>query len=96
MAELSKEEVKHVAHLARLAITEEEAEKFALQLGAITEFAEQLKELDTTNVEPTTHVLPLVNILREDVASKGLDRETMMLNVKEQEAGQVKVPAIMD
>jgi len=37
-----------------------------------------------------------VNILREDVASKGLDRETMMLNVKEQEAGQVKVPAIMD
>ncbi|MFJ8065342.1 Asp-tRNA(Asn)/Glu-tRNA(Gln) amidotransferase subunit GatC [Psychrobacillus sp. NPDC096426] len=96
MAELSKEEVKHVAHLARLAITEEEAEKFALQLGAISEFAEQLKELDTTNVEPTTHVLPLVNVLREDVATKGLDRETMMLNVKEQEAGQVKVPAIMD
>ncbi|WP_419959800.1 Asp-tRNA(Asn)/Glu-tRNA(Gln) amidotransferase subunit GatC [Psychrobacillus sp. BM2] len=96
MAELTKEEVKHVAHLARLAITEEEAEKFALQLGAITEFAEQLKELDTTNVEPTTHVLPLVNVLREDVATKGLDRETMMLNVKEQEAGQVKVPSIMD
>ena len=96
MAELTKEEVKHVAHLARLAITEEEAEKFALQLGAITEFAEQLKELDTTNVEPTTHVLPLVNVLREDVATKGLNRETMMLNVKEQEAGQVKVPSIMD
>ncbi|WP_144511919.1 Asp-tRNA(Asn)/Glu-tRNA(Gln) amidotransferase subunit GatC [Bacillus sp. FJAT-22090] len=96
MAELSKEEVKHVAHLARLAITEEEAERFALQLGAITEFAEQLNELDTTNVEPTTHVLPLVNILREDVATKGLDRETMMLNVKEQEAGQVKVPSIME
>lgn len=96
MAELTKEEVKHVAHLARLAITEEEAEKFALQLGAITEFAEQLKELDTTNVEPTTHVLPLVNVLRDDVATKGLDREKMMLNVKEQEAGQVKVPSIMD
>jgi aspartyl-tRNA(Asn)/glutamyl-tRNA(Gln) amidotransferase subunit C len=96
MAELTKEEVKHVAHLARLAITEEEAEKFALQLGAITEFAEQLKELDTTNVEPTTHVLPLVNVLREDVATKGLERDTMMLNVKNQEAGQVKVPSIMD
>ncbi|MEK3980270.1 Asp-tRNA(Asn)/Glu-tRNA(Gln) amidotransferase subunit GatC [Psychrobacillus sp. FSL K6-2836] len=96
MAELTKEEVKHVAHLARLAITEEEAEKFALQLGAITEFADQLKELDTTNVEPTTHVLPLVNVLRDDVATKGLDREKMMLNVKEQEAGQVKVPSIMD
>ena len=59
MAKLSKEEVKHVAHLARLAITEEEAKKFAAQLGAITDFAEQLNELDTTNVEPTTHVLPI-------------------------------------
>ncbi|EON74406.1 Asp-tRNA(Asn)/Glu-tRNA(Gln) amidotransferase subunit GatC [Lysinibacillus agricola] len=95
MAKLTKEEVKHVANLARLAITEEEAEKFAEQLGKITDFAEQLNELDTTNVEPTTHVLPLVNVMREDVATKGLDREVMMLNVKEQEDGQVKVPAIM-
>ncbi|MEX3747895.1 MULTISPECIES: Asp-tRNA(Asn)/Glu-tRNA(Gln) amidotransferase subunit GatC [Lysinibacillus] len=95
MAKLTKEEVKHVANLARLAITEEEAEKFAEQLGKITDFAEQLNELDTTNVEPTTHVLPLVNVMREDVAIKGLDREVMMLNVKEQEDGQVKVPAIM-
>ena len=70
MAKLTKEEVKHVAHLARLAITEEEAEKFAVQLAEITDFAEQLKELDTTNVEPTTHVLPLVNVLREDVADQ--------------------------
>ncbi|KOY81797.1 Asp-tRNA(Asn)/Glu-tRNA(Gln) amidotransferase subunit GatC [Lysinibacillus sp. FSL H8-0500] len=95
MAKLTKEEVKHVANLARLAITEEEAEKFAEQLGKITDFAEQLNELDTTNVEPTTHVLPLVNVMREDVAVKGLDREVMMLNVKEQEDGQVKVPPIM-
>ncbi|HEY4622878.1 Asp-tRNA(Asn)/Glu-tRNA(Gln) amidotransferase subunit GatC [Solibacillus sp. FSL R7-0668] len=96
MAKLSKEEVKHVANLARLAITEEEAEKFAEQLGKITDFAEQLNELDTTNVEPTSHVLPLVNVLREDVAKEGLPREKVMLNVKEQEAGQIKVPSIMD
>lgn len=96
MAKLSKEEVKHVANLARLAITEEEAEKFAEQLGKITDFAEQLNELDTTNVEPTSHVLPLVNVLREDVAKEGLSREKVMLNVKEQEAGQIKVPSIMD
>lgn len=95
MAKLSKEEVKHVANLARLAITEEEAEKFAAQLAAITDFAEQLNELDTTNVEPTTHVLPLVNVLREDVAVKGLDREVMMKNVKEQQDGLVKVPPII-
>ncbi|AWE08833.1 Asp-tRNA(Asn)/Glu-tRNA(Gln) amidotransferase GatCAB subunit C [Lysinibacillus sp. 2017] len=96
MAKLTKEEVKHVAHLARLAITEEEAEKFADQLGKITDFAEQLNELDTTNVEPTSHVLPLVNVLREDVAKEGLPREKVMLNVKEQEAGQIKVPSIME
>ena len=96
MAKISKEEVKHVAHLARLAITEEEAEKFAEQLGKITDFAEQLNELDTTNVEPTSHVLPLVNVLREDVAKQGLSREKVMLNVKDQEAGQIKVPSIME
>ncbi|AMO87055.1 aspartyl-tRNA(Asn)/glutamyl-tRNA(Gln) amidotransferase subunit C [Solibacillus kalamii] len=96
MAKISKEEVKHVAHLARLAITEEEAEKFAEQLGKITDFAEQLNELDTTNVEPTSHVLPLVNVLREDVAKEGLPLEKVMLNVKEQEAGQIKVPSIME
>lgn len=96
MAKLTKEEVKHVAHLARLAITEEEAEKFAEQLGKITDFAEQLNELDTTNVEPTSHVLPLVNVLREDVAKEGLSRDKVMLNVKEQEAGQIKVPSIME
>lgn len=96
MANISKEEVKHVAHLARLAITEEEAEKFAGQLAAITNFADQLNELDTTDVEPTTHVLPLVNVLREDKSIPGLDREKMMKNVHEQEAGQVKVPTILE
>lgn len=82
MSKLTKEEVKHVAHLARLAITEEEAEKFAEQLGKITEYVQTLNELDTTNVEPTSHVLPIVNVMREDVAEKGLDREKVLLNVK--------------
>ena len=96
MTKLTTQEVKHVATLARLAITDAEAEKFAEQLGKITEYVEQLSELDTTNVEPTTHVLPLVNVMRKDVAEKGLDREKMLLNVKEHENGQVKFPAIMD
>lgn len=96
MAKLTKEEVKHVAHLARLAITEEEAEKFAEQLGKITDFAEQLNELDTTNVEPTSHVFPIANVLREDVAKEGLPLEKVLLNVKEHENGQIKVPSIID
>ncbi|PJK15691.1 Asp-tRNA(Asn)/Glu-tRNA(Gln) amidotransferase GatCAB subunit C [Chryseomicrobium excrementi] len=96
MATITKEEVRHVAHLARLAITEEEVEHFTEQLAKIVQFADKLNELDTTNVEPTTHVLPLENVLREDKSVAGLDRDVMMKNVKEQEAGQVKVPAIME
>ncbi|MBM7707652.1 Asp-tRNA(Asn)/Glu-tRNA(Gln) amidotransferase subunit GatC [Chryseomicrobium aureum] len=96
MATITKEEVRHVAHLARLAITDEEVEHFTEQLAKIVQFADKLNELDTTNVEPTTHVLPLENVLREDKSIAGLDREVMMKNVKDQEAGQVKVPAIMD
>ncbi|MFC4410045.1 Asp-tRNA(Asn)/Glu-tRNA(Gln) amidotransferase subunit GatC [Chungangia koreensis] len=96
MANISKEEVKHVAKLARLAITEEESEKFAGQLGAIIQFAEQLNELDASDVKPTTHALHMVNVLREDEPKEGLDRELMMKNVKEHEAGQVKVPSILE
>ncbi|MFC4711246.1 Asp-tRNA(Asn)/Glu-tRNA(Gln) amidotransferase subunit GatC [Planococcus dechangensis] len=96
MAKMTKEEVIEVAHLARLAITDEDAEHFAEQLEAITNAMELLNELDTENVEPTTHVLPLVNVLREDKAIEGLPRELVMKNVKEHEGGQVRVPTILD
>ncbi|KOF09679.1 glutamyl-tRNA amidotransferase [Planococcus glaciei] len=96
MAKITKEEVIEVAHLARLAITDEEAVHFADQLEAITNAMELLNELDTENVEPTTHVLPMVNVLREDKSIPGLDRELVLKNVKEHEAGQIKVPTILD
>jgi aspartyl-tRNA(Asn)/glutamyl-tRNA(Gln) amidotransferase subunit C len=90
------DEVKHVAHLARLAVTEEEAEKFAKQLGAIIEFAEELNELDTTNVKPTTHVLKMRNIMREDKPAKGLPLEDVLKNAPEHQDGQIKVPTILE
>ena len=96
MAKMTKEEVIEVAHLARLAITDEEAEHFADQLEAITNAMELLNELDTENVEPTTHVLQMVNVLREDKSVPGLDRDLVLKNVKEHEAGQVKVPTILE
>ncbi|MGM0899089.1 MAG: Asp-tRNA(Asn)/Glu-tRNA(Gln) amidotransferase subunit GatC [Bacillota bacterium] len=96
MAKITKEEVIEVAHLARLAITDEEAVHFAEQLEAITNAMGLLNELDTENVEPTTHVLPLVNVMREDKAIEGLPRELVMKNVKEHEGGQVRVPTILD
>lgn len=96
MSRISEEQVKHVAHLARLAITEEEAEKFTKQLGAIIEFAELLNELDTDNVEPTSHVLDMKNVMREDKAKPGLPVEEVLKNAPSHEYGQIKVPAIIE
>lgn len=96
MSRISMDQVKHVAHLARLAITEEEADKLTKQLDAIITFAEQLNELDTDNVEPTAHVLELKNILREDIKQKGLPREDVLKNAPEHQDGQIKVPSILE
>ncbi len=63
---ISKEEVLHVAHLARIELLDEEVEKFTTQLEKILEYMEKLNELDTENVEPTSHILNLKNVLRED------------------------------
>ncbi|MFC0189978.1 Asp-tRNA(Asn)/Glu-tRNA(Gln) amidotransferase subunit GatC [Fictibacillus aquaticus] len=92
MSRISKEEVKHVANLARLAITEEEAVKLQGELDAIIAFAEELNELDTENVEATTHVLDLKNVLREDKVKESLSREDALKNAPEQQDGQFKVP----
>jgi aspartyl-tRNA(Asn)/glutamyl-tRNA(Gln) amidotransferase subunit C len=96
MSRITMDEVKHVANLARLAITEEEAEKFTDQLDAIISFAEELNELDTENVEPTSHVLDMKNIFREDVAKPGLPVEEVLKNAPDHENGQIKVPAIIE
>ncbi|WP_042454834.1 Asp-tRNA(Asn)/Glu-tRNA(Gln) amidotransferase subunit GatC [Neobacillus dielmonensis] len=95
MSRISTDQVKHVANLARLAITEEETEMFTKQLDAIITFAEQLNELDTENVKPTYHVLDMKNVLREDVPKAGLPREEVLKNAPDQQDGQFKVPAIL-
>ncbi|ANB56384.1 aspartyl/glutamyl-tRNA(Asn/Gln) amidotransferase, C subunit [Anoxybacillus sp. B7M1] len=96
MSRISIEQVKHVAHLARLAITEEEAEMFTKQLDAIITFAEQLNELDTENVPPTSHVLNMKNVMREDVPAQGLPLEDVLKNAPDQQDGQFRVPAILE
>lgn len=95
MSRISNEQVKHVANLARLAITEAEADKFTKQLDAIITFAEQLNELDTENVEPTYHVLDMKNVMREDIPKKGLPRNEVLKNAPEHQDGQIKVPSIL-
>ena len=96
MSRISVENVKHVAHLARLAITDQEAEKFQKQLDAIVTFAEQLNELDTTNEKPTTHVLDMKNIMREDVPEKGLPVEEVLKNAPDHKDNQIRVPAVLE
>ena len=96
MSRISNEEVKHVAHLARLAITDQETEVFTKQLDAIIEFAEQLNELDTTNVEPTSHVFNMKNVMREDESVAGLPREEVLKNAPDHKDGLVRVPTILE
>jgi aspartyl-tRNA(Asn)/glutamyl-tRNA(Gln) amidotransferase subunit C len=96
LSRISEDQVKHVAHLARLAITDEEVQKFTTQLDAIIGFAEQLNELDTTNVEPTSHVLDMKNVFREDKPGKGLTREEVLKNAPDHQDGQVRVPSILE
>ena len=96
MSKISKDEVKHVAHLARLAITEEEAEKFTKQLEDIINFAEQLNELDTENVEPLYFLNIKDKPYREDVVEESLDREEVLKNAPEEEYGYFKVKKVME
>lgn len=65
-AKITKKDVEYVARLARLALSDEEKERYTAQLESILEYIEKLNAMDTTNVAPTTHVLPLSNVWRED------------------------------
>lgn len=92
---LSIQEVQHLALLARLNLSEEEQEKYAEQLGSILQYAEKLKELDTEEVEPLDHILPVFNVFREDQVTPSPDREKILANAPLVEEGQYKVPKII-
>jgi aspartyl-tRNA(Asn)/glutamyl-tRNA(Gln) amidotransferase subunit C len=96
MTDISKDQVRHVAHLARLAVSEEEVDMMTKQLGDIIHYAELLNELDTTGVEPTTHVLDLKNVMRKDEPRKWITREDALKNAPDHKDGQFKVPSILE
>ena len=93
---LSKQEVEHVAQLARLAVTEDEKERYSLQLSAILTYVEKLKELDTSKVEPTSHVLAMQNVMRGDEVRPGLSIEKGLANAPDRENGFFRVPKIIE
>lgn len=82
----------HVATLARIDLTEEEAESFADQLSDVLEVARALEALDTSEVEPTAHPFPLVNVLRDDEVRPCLDRAEVLSAAPDVEQDRFKVP----
>lgn len=96
LSEISRDQVEHVAKLARLNLTEEEAVQYTTQLNAILNFFEKLNELDTENVEPTSHVMEVYNVMREDEERPSIDRDEALRNAPDQEDGHFKVPAVME
>jgi aspartyl-tRNA(Asn)/glutamyl-tRNA(Gln) amidotransferase subunit C len=90
------EDVEHVAELARLELTAAEKEQFIAQLNSILTYVEKLNELDTTHVEPTSHVIPLSNVLRADEVRPSLDRGKVLHNAPEESHFFFKVPRIIE
>ena len=93
---LTPEEVDHIALLARLDLSEQERERAATELSQILEYFEKLNELDTSDVEPTDHVLPMQNVLRPDTARPGLSTEAALQNAPEQAGGMFQVPRVVE
>jgi aspartyl-tRNA(Asn)/glutamyl-tRNA(Gln) amidotransferase subunit C len=89
---ISREQVLHVAELARLALSEDEVERLGEQLNAILEAVSKVSELDLADVEPTSHPLDLVNVWREDEPRPSLPLESALDNAPEVEDGHFRVP----
>ena len=91
---LDKEEIEHLAKLAKLELTEIEKEKLIKDLSAILDYAAKLKEVDTSGIEPTAYALGLKNVMREDVASQKEASQTLIQQAKELKDNYIKTKAI--
>lgn len=89
-------DIKYVAHLARLALTPEEEQKLGAQLGNILGFMEKLKSLDVSQVEPTAHAVPMVNVTRADEIRPSLPHDEAMRNAPAKANGLFMVPKIVE
>lgn len=91
-----KIDTAHIAFLARLSLSQEENEKFGLQLGGILDYVEKLDELSTVGIEPTSHVLAIDNIMREDIPRPSLSRDNALLNAPDRSGDFYRVPKIIE
>lgn len=92
---LTIKEVEYVALLARLTLNEDEKKEFADQLSLILDYANRLNDVNTDNVEPLAHILPLYNVFRQDTVGPGSPRDKILSNGPLLEDGQYKVPKII-
>ena len=92
---LTRDDVLHVARLARLDLSDEEIDRYTDQLAAVLEHAADVEALDTTGVPPTAHPLPLENVLREDDVQPSLPRDEVLAEAPETESDRFRVPPIL-
>jgi len=96
MEGINKEDVKHVAKLAELDISEDELDKFVDQLNIILKHAGKINEIDTTGVEPTSHATNIVNIFRDDIVEKSISKKDALLNSPKTIKDLFEVPLIAE
>ena len=94
-ARLTRDDVAKVADLARLNLSEAELERYTEQLGAVLDHADDVASLNLDGVPPTAHLLPLVNVLRDDVVVEGVDRDEVLSQAPSVEDRRFRVPAIL-
>jgi aspartyl-tRNA(Asn)/glutamyl-tRNA(Gln) amidotransferase subunit C len=93
---LDETAVRHVAHLARLTVSDAEVARFSQQLSVILQYFEQLEGLDTTNVEPTAHPLGITDVLRDDVVCNPLSTDAALRNAPQHQDQLFQVPKVLD
>lgn len=94
-SKINEQEVRHVAKLARLACTDEEIVRLTAQLGAILDYVAQLQEIDTTDVEPLAHCLPISNVFRDDAVRPSLSNEEALANAPDRDGEFFAVPKVL-
>ncbi len=93
---LSRAQVMEIAELAKLELTEQEIEHYAEQLSKVLDYASRLEQLNTDNIPPTASVLPVQNVMRDDVTRPSLPREQAIANAPAAADGQFRVDAVLD
>lgn len=96
MSKITVDEVRRIAALAKIAVTDEEAKKLAKELASILDYVQQLESVDTAGLEPTYQVTNLTNVMRKDeVVDYGTDQDALLKNVRRKRDGYIEVPKVL-